>query len=183
RSRRGRKFPLTRRVLHHDRKDNGNPWTPDRRRGFMGTPSSGVPAMTRFSLSLAALLGLATAARATDPPIVTVEGQPLAANAERLAKALDFLGAPLPADTAKALTKAIADKDAKAIQEILDKQVLFLVNINPESRVKVARGPADAKLQQAGWTPVLVKVVNESTVKKALKILSPQSGNVYSDPG
>ena len=49
-----------------------------------------------------------TRAQAADPPpVVDVEGQPLAANAERLAKALDFLGAPLPADTAKALAKAI----------------------------------------------------------------------------
>ena len=71
----------------------------------------------------------------------TVEGQPLAANAARLVKALDFLGAPLDAETGKALTKAIEAKDAKAIQQVLDKHVLFVVNINPESRVKVARGP------------------------------------------
>ncbi len=110
-----------------------------------------------------------------------VEGQPLAANAERLAE-----GARLPRHAArrrrprKALAKAIEDKDAKKIQEVLDKHVLFVVNINPESRVKVARGPADATLQQAGWTPVLVKVVNESTVKKPLQDLSPQAGNRYS---
>jgi hypothetical protein len=140
--------------------------------------------MFRLSLALFALLGIATAAQAADPPpIITVEGQPLAANAARLAKALDFLGAPLPADTAKALAKAIDDKDAKKVQEVLDKHVLFVVNINPESRVKVARGPADAKLQQAGFTPVLVKIANESTVKKTLKILSPQSGNRYSGAG
>src|SRR5262245_436013 len=144
--------------------------------------------MTRLSLTLLALVvtggfrpPLATAA--DPPPVVAVEGQPFAANAGRLMKALDFLGAPLPADAAKELAKAIEDKDAKKIQETLDKYVLFVVNINPESRVKVARGPAEAKLQQAGWTPALVKVINESTVKKALKILSPQSGNRYSGSG
>ena len=57
---------------------------------------------------LAALLvlgALAPAARAADPPppITDVEGQPLAANAERLGKALQFLGAPLaPAVARKA---------------------------------------------------------------------------------
>ena len=98
-------------------------------------------------------------------------------------KALDFLGAPIDADTGKALAKAIEDKDAKRVQEALDKHVLFVVSINPESRVKVARGPAEAKLNQAGWTPILVKVINESTVKKPLRILSPQSGNRFSGSG
>lgn len=140
--------------------------------------------MPRLSLTTIAFLGLTPALFAADPPpIVDVECQPLAANAERVVKALDSLGTPLPADTLKLLAKAIADKDAKKVQETLDGRVLFVVNINPESRVKVARGPADARLQQSGWTPVLVKVVNESTVKKQLRILSPQSGYVTSGPG
>ncbi|MBA4067593.1 MAG: hypothetical protein C0501_28590 [Isosphaera sp.] len=138
--------------------------------------------MFRLPAALLALFALPTASPAADPPPVVagVEGQPLAANAARLVKALDFLGAPLPAGPAKALAKAIDDKDPKAVQQLLDKHVLFVVGINPESRVKVARGPADATIQQAGWTPVLVKVVNESTVKKPLRILSPQAGEVYS---
>ncbi len=111
------------------------------------------------------------------------KAQPLAANAARVAKALDFLGTPLPDDTAKALAKAVADKDAKKVQEVLDAQVLFVVTINPEARVKVASGPGGTTLQQAGWTPVLVKVMNDSTVKKQLKIMSPQSGAVYSGSG
>ena len=136
--------------------------------------------MTRLSLTLALLLGAAgSSLRAADlPPVVAVEGQPLAANAERLLKALDFLGAPAPAATAKELTAAIEVRDAKKIQQVLDPHVLFVVSINPESRVKVVRGPADTKLQQAGYTPVLIKVVNDSTVKKPLRILSPQSGSV-----
>jgi hypothetical protein len=140
--------------------------------------------MPRLSAVLA-LLAVAPAAIAVDqPPIVAgVEGQPLAANAARLVKALDFLGAPLPAEPAKALAKAIEDKDAKAIQQVLDKHVLFVVTINPEARVKAARGPAEPTIQQAGWTPALIKVVNESTVKKPLKVASPQSGEVYSGPG
>ena len=139
----------------------------------------------RLLLAFFLLAALALPARAADPPPVVgdVEGQPLAQNAGRVIEALDFLGAPLPADTAKQLQTAIDAKDANKVQQVLDKRVLFVVNINPESRVKVARGPADATLQQAGFVPVLVKVVNESTVKKPLSISSPQSGNVYSDPG
>ncbi len=137
-------------------------------------------------LSLAAiLLALASPLFAADPPPVIgdVEGQPLAQNAERLLKALDLMGAPLDAATAKALTAAIDAKDAKKLQEVLDKRVLFVVNINPEARVKVARGPAEANLQQAGYVPALVKIVNESTVKKTLKVNSPQSGDRYTGRG
>jgi hypothetical protein len=57
--------------------------------------------------------------------------------------------------------------------------VLLAVGINPEGRVRVARGPGPAALQQAGFLPVLVKVVNEAGVTKPLKIASPQAGPVY----
>lgn len=110
---------------------------------------------------------------------VEVEGQPLAANVKRLLQAFDFLGAPLAAETQVRLEKAAAKLDARALQEALDPHVLFVVSINPESRVKVNRGPAKAALQQAGFTPILVKVVNDSTVTKPLQISSPQAGPVY----
>lgn len=112
--------------------------------------------------------------------IIEVEGQPLAANVERLLKALDFLGHPLPLQARKALEAAIAQRDARRIQELLDPYVLVEVNINPESRVKAKRGPAEAELQQGGYVPVIVKVINESTVTKPLRIFSPQAGPIFS---
>jgi hypothetical protein len=110
---------------------------------------------------------------------VPVEGQPLAANVKRLLQALDSLGAPLPADPHKALVAACDDQDAARIQRLLDPQVLLTVHVNPEVRVKVARGPARAALQQAGYTPILVKVTNDSTATKPLRISSPQAGPPY----
>lgn len=110
---------------------------------------------------------------------VTVEGQPLAANIQRVVEALDSLGAPLPADLRTDLTKAGRARDATRLQELLDARVLLVVHINPEARVKVARGPAQAALQQAGYAPVLVKIVNESRGTQRLRIASPQSGPVY----
>jgi hypothetical protein len=74
--------------------------------------------------------------------IVDVEGQPLAANVERLLKALDFLDHPLPSATVQALQRAIRDRDARRIQELLDPHVLIEVNINPESRVKAKTRPS-----------------------------------------
>jgi hypothetical protein len=114
-----------------------------------------------------------------DPPIVDVEGQPLAANVNRVIGALEILGHPLPAEVVSELREAGNKRDADQLQKLIDAHVLLLVNINPESRVKVARGPAEAVLQQAGYTPVLVKIVNESTITKRLRIVSPQAGPVY----
>src|SRR5579884_2604407 len=58
---------------------------------------------------------------------VAVEGQPLAANVRRLLQALDYLGAPLPADTQKALQAACDARDAEKIQRLLDPHVLLAV--------------------------------------------------------
>src|SRR4030095_7626663 len=88
-----------------------------------------------------------------------VEGQPLASNVERLIQALELLGTPLSNEIRSALNAADRARDARKIQELLDRQVLFGVHLNPEVRVKVARGPAPAILQQSGFTPFLVKVV------------------------
>jgi hypothetical protein len=136
---------------------------------------------TLSTLALGLLLFAPAALRADDIQPVDVEGQPLAANVQRLAQALDFLGTPLPAETVKAI--ADAGQDAARLQRLLDPQVLFVVSLNPEARVKVARGPGPAVLQQSGFTPVLIKVVNDSTVKKPLRILSPQAGPVYAGQG
>jgi hypothetical protein len=110
---------------------------------------------------------------------VAVEVQPLAANIQRVVEALAFLGAPVTADLRAALTDAGRAGDAKKLQELLDAHVLVTVHVNPEARVKVARGPAAAVLQQAGYTPVLVKIINESGGTQRLRIGSPQSGPVY----
>lgn len=110
---------------------------------------------------------------------VTVEGQPLGANLQRVGAALDYLGAPLPEALRADLAAAGEQRDAARLQALIDPRVLLLVQINPEARVKVERGPAEARLQQGGYTPVLVKVVNESAGTQVLRIGSPQAGPVY----
>src|SRR5437588_6908081 len=113
------------------------------------------------------------------PGIVEVEGQPLAANALRLMNALKFLGSPLSLETQTALRKAADAQDSARVQRVLDPHALVIVTINPETRVKVMRGPSKAVLQQAGYTPVIVKVVNLSSTTAPLRISSPQAGAVY----
>jgi hypothetical protein len=111
--------------------------------------------------------------------LIDVEGQPLASNVARVVQALEVLGTPLSNEIKTALEAAGRVRDARKIQEVLDRQVLFAVHLNPEVRVKVTRGAAPAILQQSGFTPFLVKVINESTSTLPLRITSPQSGPVY----
>src|SRR5689334_5818827 len=97
-----------------------------------------------------------------------VEAQPFLAQVMRLNTALSFLGSALPSSEASALQslthQPLNKTTTDRIQEILDPFCLAFVTINPESRVKVTRGPAAAKLIQGGWVSYLVKVVNEAGV-------------------
>lgn len=122
---------------------------------------------------------LSVVASAEPLQVIEVEGQPLAANARRLIQALDFLGASLPDDTRTKLQDAITKRDAAGVQAALDSHVLCIVDINPESRVKAARGPASAQVQQAGYTPVLIKVINHATSVAKLHLSSTQAGPSY----
>lgn len=108
-----------------------------------------------------------------------VPGQPLASNVRRLLVALDGIGHPLPPQVVEGIDEAIEQKDSDRIQKLLDQAVLAIVTINPEERVSVARGPDKATIQQQGYRPALVKVINHSTSTSRLNITSPQSGPVY----
>ena len=109
-----------------------------------------------------------------------VEFQPLAAQAVRVVEAMDHLGSPLAADDRKAVLDSAQGADARKgvaeIQRVLDRYCLLMVDINPESRVKVARGPAEAQLVEDGWRTFLVKVVNQAGVTAKFNIESPNGG-------
>lgn len=128
---------------------------------------------------LTALLVCVMAQAVDFPPVVEAEGQPLAANAQRIMQALDFLGRPLTDELRRKLQTAITARDGAGVQAALDPQVLCVVDISPESRVKAQRGPAAAQVQQAGYTPVLIKVINHATSVARLQISSPQAGPSY----
>ena len=129
----------------------------------------------------------AVAVRGAELPLVPkIELQPLAAHVARLQDALEYLGAPLIEADRAALAAAIALPDparaAERIQQILDARCLFGININPEMRVKVARGPAAAELDEQGWRVFLVKVDNESGTTAALKANSPNAQRLHNSP-
>src|SRR5690606_22604395 len=62
---------------------------------------------------------------------------------------------------------------------IFYRHVLLGVQINPEMRVKVSRGPATAELQELGWRQFLVKVHNEAGTTAALRASGPNLGEVF----
>ena len=111
--------------------------------------------------------------------IAGIDPQPLLSHAIRLKEALSFLGSSLSAtDQKKLMTlqhEPLTNKIVKQVQDILDPYCLALVNINPESRVKVMKGPAKAALIQNGWVSYLVKVNNEAGVTAKLDVQSPNA--------
>ncbi|MCC6507515.1 MAG: CehA/McbA family metallohydrolase [Pirellulaceae bacterium] len=117
--------------------------------------------------------------RATDDAQST-DVQALGVQAERVEQTLEALGYAWPEDLRRKLQMARAAEDAAALQQLLDEQVTCTVMINPESRVKVEAGQVKPRLQQAGYVPWLVKIVNQGAVQAPLRVNSPQAGPSYS---
>src|SRR5207249_2361568 len=94
------------------------------------------PAMRPFVVCLvSALLLWPSTGRANDLPVIEkVEGQPLGAQAQRLIDAMDYLGAPLPAQQKEVLQRAINDRDSMAIQRALDPLCIAGVRLNREGK-------------------------------------------------
>ena len=115
----------------------------------------------------------------TLPKVLDAEAQPLLAQAIRLDQALSGLGSVLSSTDSRrlqALQKRAPGREVvREIQEILDPYCFALVEINPEARVKVIRGPAAAELIQNGWKTFLVKVQNQAAVNSVLEAHSPNA--------
>ena len=115
------------------------------------------------------------------PPLVPL--QPLAQQVRRIEAAMNYLGQPLPLGDHRRINEAISRRDeelaSQELQQILDKYVLTIVDINPESRVRVRQGPAEPNLFAGGTQLFLVKVMNQAGVTAPLEVESPNSGKVY----
>ncbi len=132
------------------------------------------------SIFVVAPASFAVTKRAAD---VGIEVQPLAAQVRRLVEAMEYLGEPFSPAERLALERASDLEDAAralaGIRAVLDARSLFFVEISPESRVKVARGGAEATLVEHGWRSFLVRVRNEAGVTAQLKAASPNALAVY----
>jgi hypothetical protein len=105
--------------------------------------------------------------------------QPFAQQVRQVETTLAYLGHPLGQDDLDAINQAIADADEAAaiarVEHVLDKHTLAIVDINPESRVKVRPGPAKPELVEGGTRVFLVKVVNNAGVTARLETESPNA--------
>jgi hypothetical protein len=79
-------------------------------------------------------------------------------------------GGSLTDSERKQLARALADKDRSAVREALAAHVLLEVWINPESRVKVARGKAVAELTVEKARVFLVEVANDAGATSEMRI-------------
>ena len=136
-----------------------------------------------FSLCLVAVLSLGSQVKAALPTVTEVEYQPFIAATERLLEALVFVGAPLSEEHEQIVRQATRINDqreaVRQIQSVLDQYTVAGVNINPESRVKVAEGDAKKMLVQQGWRTFLVKVHNEAGITPQLVAESPNAAPQY----
>jgi hypothetical protein len=138
----------------------------------------------RLAGLIALVVALHSAARGENLPIYRdVEFQPLSAQVKRVIDALELLGEPLGVEDRAKLNRATdstgGDEPIRTIQQVLDKRCLIGIEINPESRVKAAQGPAVPRLVQNGWSVFLVKVHNEAGVTARLEAQSPNSAPIY----
>jgi hypothetical protein len=106
--------------------------------------------------------------------------QPFEAQVRRLLAALQMIGDPLPPDETARLSAIFAQSPGSGavslIEAILDRHTLLKVNINPEARVSMIRGDAQAELVEHGWRTFLVKVTNQAADTAVLRITSRQAG-------
>jgi hypothetical protein len=124
-----------------------------------------------------ALISLPVAAQ------VRVPLQPFAQQVRQVETSLAYLGQPLAQDDQDAINRAIGNADEATaiaqIEQVLNKYVLAVVEINPESRVKVQPGPEKPELVEAGTRIFLVRVINKAGVTAKLSVESPNALPVF----
>jgi len=138
-----------------------------------------IPGIAIFSIW--SVLQALTAASGTAQTRVPL--QPFAQQVRQVETTLGYLGEPLAQRDQDAINEAIANADEAAaiaqLEQVLDKYALAIVDINPESRVKVQPGAAKPELVEAGSRIFLVKVINEAGVTARLETESANALSVY----
>src|SRR5258708_25884128 len=112
--------------------------------------------------------------------------QPFAQQVRQVETTLGYLGQPLSADDHEVIDQAVADADEVAavvrLEQTLDKYTLAIVEINPESRVKVQPGAAKPELVEAGTRIFLVKVVKKAGAATRVGARRPEVQPIFVRP-
>jgi hypothetical protein len=125
------------------------------------------------------LCGRVARAQSPLPMVDGVDGSVLKAQSKELLIGLEKLRSRLPKSVDRDLRAFVdeektSDATTEKIQKLLNDQCLVGVSINPESRVKAARGPSPAELVAGKEAVLLIRVVNEAGVTHALSVEGPQ---------
>jgi hypothetical protein len=111
------------------------------------------------------------------PVVSDVDSSRFAAHAERLIKAMKEVSldtGELERDLKDLGGAADKAEVLKVIQKRLDRCCLLGISINPESRVKVARGSAEAMLVKDQDNYFLIKIDNDAGVTSTVALRGPQ---------
>lgn len=98
----------------------------------------------------------------------------LITNVHNVVAVLEQHGVRFNSSDLNSLTNLVSSSSSEAIERILSRHILFQVHINPEMRVKVARGSATASLHSGAWRYFLARIENESGTTAPLQGESPQ---------
>ncbi len=134
--------------------------------------------MRRTAVALLLSLVILSPARGQSflPKVEAAEWSSVRDQCRRLLRALRAIDGALSPGIEKKLAALLeedtrhGDRALERLQELLDPLCLAAVSINPESRVKAARGPAPAELVRDRPTIVLVKVHNEAGITPGLEV-------------
>lgn len=128
-----------------------------------------------------AFLAPCAAAQSALPRVEESRWEPVRTCCQRLLAVDGALPPDVTQKLAALLKKDVKDppRALKELQDLLDPLCLAGVSINPESRVKAARGPAAATLVRGQVRVVLVKVANDAGITPALAV----SGEELRAPG
>jgi hypothetical protein len=133
--------------------------------------------LMKSRLILIPILGTAASAQTRVPLQAFVQ------QVRQVETTLAYLGEPLSPKDQKAIdalaAKTRETEAVSGLQQILDRYTLAVVEINPESRVKVRPGLAKQELVEAGTRLFLVKVINEAGVTARLGVKSRNELPVY----
>ncbi|HEV2948341.1 MAG TPA: hypothetical protein VGX70_13265 [Gemmataceae bacterium] len=148
----------------------------------LGTPATRPPNASRLTgVILLFVVEVSSAGGQSDVPTVDdVDVRALRVQCRQVLDALSKMKAAMAPEIERELRALLKDEKqpsdelAAKIQKLLNDQCLVGVSINPESRVKAARGPRSAELFVDKESVVLVRVLNEAGVTHALSLEGPQ---------
>lgn len=115
---------------------------------------------------------------ASEIPRPDVDAQPLGSQVRRLVETFESLGTPFDDAVVEDLRAAMRDGDSLRLQTILDTRIAAVATVATSGPALRAEKHA-IPLQQHGYVPVLIKVLNPAESTGRWEVRSPQAGLAF----